>query len=88
MFGRTRQDRLFARFVERGDVQALGEVFDATAPELMRIAAHLVGSREQAADRRAGQPQHREVRGEQQHDQQHGGDERRAGGRGDARLLW
>src|SRR5262245_45418861 len=50
MFGRARQDRLFARFVERGDVQALGEVFDATAPELMRIAAHLVGSREQAAD--------------------------------------
>jgi len=50
MLGRTRQDRLFARFVERGDVHALGEVFDATAPELLRIAAHLVGSREQAGD--------------------------------------
>jgi RNA polymerase sigma-70 factor (ECF subfamily) len=41
---------LFARFVARGDVHALGEVFDATAPELLRIAAHLVGSREQARD--------------------------------------
>lgn len=50
MPGRARHDRLFARFAERGDVHALGEVFDATAPELMRIATHLVGSRELARD--------------------------------------
>jgi RNA polymerase sigma-70 factor (ECF subfamily) len=50
MLGRVRHDRLFARFVADGDVHALGEVFDATAPELMRIATHLVGSREQARD--------------------------------------
>ena len=35
-------DRLFDRFRRHGDVQALGEVFDGTAPELMRIAASLV----------------------------------------------
>ncbi|MEZ5964064.1 MAG: sigma-70 family RNA polymerase sigma factor [Planctomycetota bacterium] len=50
MFGRARHDRLFARFVARGDVHALGEVFDATAPELARIASHLVGDRELARD--------------------------------------
>lgn len=50
MLGRARHDRLFARFVRSGDVHALGEVFDATAPELMRIAAHLTGSREQSRD--------------------------------------
>ncbi|HZN40698.1 MAG TPA: sigma-70 family RNA polymerase sigma factor [Planctomycetota bacterium] len=50
MFGRARHDRLFARFAATGDVHALGEVFDATAPELVRIAAHLVGSRDQARD--------------------------------------
>ena len=42
-------------------------------------SADKVGSQgEQAADRRADQPQHQEVRGEQQHDEQHGGDEHRA----------
>src|SRR5262245_14702383 len=50
MFGRNRHDRLFARFASRGDVHALGVVFDATAPELLRIATHLVGSREAARD--------------------------------------
>lgn len=50
MFGRNRHDRLFARFASRGDVHALGEVFDATAPELMRIAAYVAGSRERAHD--------------------------------------
>jgi hypothetical protein len=31
-------DRLFARFCRSGDAQALGEVFDRTAPELLRVA--------------------------------------------------
>ncbi|MFY9343059.1 MAG: sigma-70 family RNA polymerase sigma factor, partial [Planctomycetota bacterium] len=50
MFGWPRHDRQFARYVAHGDVHALGEVFDATAPELVRIAAHLTGSRDQARD--------------------------------------
>lgn len=50
MCGRSRHDRLFARFAATGDVHALGEVFDATAPELVRVAAHLLGDREQAGD--------------------------------------
>jgi RNA polymerase sigma factor (sigma-70 family) len=50
MLGRSRHDRWFARFAAKGDVRALGAVFDATAPELLRIAAHLVGSRDVARD--------------------------------------
>jgi|GEM_PF-2838961 len=34
-------DRLFRRFRERGDSAALARVFDATAPELLGLAAHL-----------------------------------------------
>ncbi len=34
-------DRLFARFRRRGDPEALARLFDATAPELYRIATHL-----------------------------------------------
>ncbi len=36
-----RLDRLFDRFRRRGDVRALGEVFDRTAPELLRVATSL-----------------------------------------------
>ncbi len=46
----SRADRDFVRFVERGDVRALGAVFDATAPELLRIATHLVGDPDRARD--------------------------------------
>jgi RNA polymerase sigma-70 factor (ECF subfamily) len=41
---------LFRRFAVRGDVGALGEVFDRTAPRLLRLALHLVRSREDAED--------------------------------------
>lgn len=34
-------EELFARYQGRGDVGALGEVFDRTAPALLRIALHL-----------------------------------------------
>jgi len=43
-------DRLFARFRSHGDVQALGQVFDATAPELLRVAASLVRDANEADD--------------------------------------
>lgn len=36
-----RLDRLFARFRNRGDARALAKLFDATAPELYRVATHL-----------------------------------------------
>lgn len=40
---RDRQaDRLYRRFREQGDVAALGALFDHTATELLRVAAHLV----------------------------------------------
>ena len=35
-------DRAFARFRETGDPAALGEVFDGAAPELLRLANHLI----------------------------------------------
>lgn len=35
-------DRLFDRFRRRGDTAALAQVFDATAPELLGLAVHLV----------------------------------------------
>ncbi|MFY9342686.1 MAG: sigma factor, partial [Planctomycetota bacterium] len=34
-------EQLFARFRQRGDAAALGELFDRTAPALLRIALHL-----------------------------------------------
>lgn len=43
MIGR-RVDRWFARYRRCGDVQALAAVFDATAPELLRLGRHLVGA--------------------------------------------
>jgi RNA polymerase sigma factor (sigma-70 family) len=36
-------DRLFERFRRSGDSEALGRVFDATAPRLLQLAIHLVG---------------------------------------------
>lgn len=41
---------LFARYVARGDVDALGDVFDRAAPDLLRVALHLVGRPEDADD--------------------------------------
>ena len=38
---RTDVDHDFRRFAERGDVSALGRVFDRVAPELLIIAAHV-----------------------------------------------
>ena len=35
-------DRLFARFRKEGDVASLGEIFDQVAPELLRVARHVV----------------------------------------------
>jgi RNA polymerase sigma-70 factor (ECF subfamily) len=40
----------FTRFRRRGDAAALGEVFDGVAPELLRIARHLVGDAGEAED--------------------------------------
>ena len=36
-------DRLFERFRQGGESEALGRVFDATAPRLLQLAIHLVG---------------------------------------------
>jgi len=36
-----RLDRWFDRFRRRGDVRALGAVFDQVAPELLRVAMSL-----------------------------------------------
>src|SRR5262245_48016301 len=47
---RDQLDRLFDRFRRRGDVDALGAVFDATAPELLRVAASLVRDANEADD--------------------------------------
>ncbi len=46
----TRLETLFDRFRRRGDVAALGEVFDATAPELLRVAMALVREPAEADD--------------------------------------
>ena len=45
-----RLDRLFERFRRKGDLRALGEVFDAVAPELYRLAVHLTRDLHQAED--------------------------------------
>ena len=37
-----RLEKLFTRYRDRGDAGALAEVFDATSPELFRLAQHLV----------------------------------------------
>lgn len=46
----ARLEGLFERFRRRGDVAALGEVFDATAPELLRVAMALVREPAEADD--------------------------------------
>lgn len=43
-------NRLFERFRRRGDVHALGEIFDASAPELLRVAMSLVREPGEADD--------------------------------------
>lgn len=43
-------DRQFARFCRDGDAHALGEVFDHTAAELLRVACWLAGHRADAED--------------------------------------
>lgn len=43
-------DAHFARWCRHGDVQALGELFDALAPRLLRLAVHLVGDAIEAED--------------------------------------
>jgi RNA polymerase sigma-70 factor (ECF subfamily) len=46
----TRSERWFVRFARTADPHALARVFDATAPELWRVAAHLCRTREDAED--------------------------------------
>src|SRR5262245_39186939 len=43
-------EQLFARFRDRSDPQALAEVFDRTAPEVLRVALHLAGNPVDAED--------------------------------------
>lgn len=45
-----RLEHLFERFRAHGDVDALGQVFDATAPDLRRIARHLTRDGAEAED--------------------------------------
>jgi len=47
---RNATDRLFLRFCRTGDARALGQVFDRTAPELLRVACYLCGNRTDAED--------------------------------------
>ncbi|MBK7878513.1 MAG: RNA polymerase sigma factor [Planctomycetes bacterium] len=46
----TALDQDFARFRTTGDHEALARVFDASAPELLRIARHLTAARADAED--------------------------------------
>jgi DNA-directed RNA polymerase specialized sigma24 family protein len=41
---------LFAAWWRRGDARALGELFDAAAPRLLKLAIHLVGDAAEAED--------------------------------------
>lgn len=43
-------DALFRRWCRQGDAEALGALFDATAPRLLRLAIHLVGDAVEAED--------------------------------------
>jgi RNA polymerase sigma factor (sigma-70 family) len=47
---RAREDRWFDRFRRTGDPRVLAKVFDRTAPELWRVAAHLCRDRHAAED--------------------------------------
>ncbi len=44
------EDRAFALYCADGSPQALAEVYDATAPELLRVALHLAGTPGEAED--------------------------------------
>lgn len=44
------EDRLFERWRKRADADALGELFDLTAPRLLKLAIHLVGDAAAAED--------------------------------------
>lgn len=44
------EDRLFARWCQHGDPQALGALFDATALRLLKLAIHIVGDASEAED--------------------------------------
>ena len=46
----ARLERLFERFRRHGDVQALGQVFDETAEELLRVAMGFVREPGEADD--------------------------------------
>ncbi len=48
--GDRRLDSLFRRYRTRGDVAALGQLFDAAAPELLRVARHLCPDEAAAED--------------------------------------
>ena len=48
--GDGKLDRLFARWRRKQDVEALGRLLDATAPELLRIARHLSRDAAEAED--------------------------------------
>jgi len=50
MLRRDAVDRAFRRYCQSGDPQALGEVFDRTAAELLRVALWLSGNRADAED--------------------------------------
>ncbi|MCP3919751.1 MAG: sigma-70 family RNA polymerase sigma factor, partial [bacterium] len=43
-------DRLFVQYCESGEPERLADVYDAVAPELMRVALHLVGDPADAED--------------------------------------
>ena len=43
-------ERDFARYRERGDVAALGRVFDTAAPELLTVALHVTSNLDEAED--------------------------------------
>ena len=43
-------DRCFARYARAGDPEALAEVFDRVAPELLRVAMHLAAQPSEAED--------------------------------------
>lgn len=47
---RSREDRLFDRYRQRGDTRALAELFDRTAPEVWRVAGYLTRDRHLAED--------------------------------------
>src|SRR5688572_10955472 len=43
-------DQLFLRFQKTGEAEALGKVFDQTAPELLSVASHLTSDLSLAED--------------------------------------